>query len=172
MEEFFDTFDLNGNFLGVKPKSFCHSQNPMCYHNPFCIWIIRGGGRILVQKRASTKKKHPNKWDMPSAGHVNAGESILQGCVRETKEELGLVTKESDYIFLKEWLAQSSWELAQVYLLKTDADLKDFTLQKEEVAEVQFLPYDQFEKLFYSDEFVNHSKEYKDWVCKELKKHI
>lgn len=109
---------------------------------------------------------------MPSAGHVDAGESILQGCVRETKEELGLVTKESDYIFLKEWLAQSSWELAQVYLLKTDADLKDFTLQKEEVSEVKFLFYDEFVKLFYSDEFVNHSNDYKDWVCKELRKYI
>ncbi len=109
---------------------------------------------------------------MPSAGHVDAGESILEGCIRETKEELGLDTQESDYIFLKEWLAQSSWEIAQVYLLRTNAKLKDFKLQKEEVAEVKYLKYDDFVKLFYSQDFVNHTKEYKDWVCSELKKYI
>ncbi len=32
--------------------------------------------------------------DMPSAGHVVAGETSIEGAVRETKEELGIDTKE------------------------------------------------------------------------------
>ena len=31
-------------------------------------------------------------WDMPSAGHVEAGESSIKGAVRETAEELGVIT--------------------------------------------------------------------------------
>lgn len=46
MEEMFDVFDENGNYIGIKPKSFCHSENPGVWHKPVWIWIIdrRGGG--------------------------------------------------------------------------------------------------------------------------------
>lgn len=168
-EEMFDVYDIKGNHLGVKPKSFCHSENPGVYHKPVWIWIVNDKGQILVQKRAATKKKSPNKYDMPSAGHVDAGETLSQACVRETEEELGLKCKESDFIFLKEWLIQESWEFAEIYLLKTKARITDMKLQKEEVAEVKYLDYDEFVDLLFSDEFVPHDIEYKNWVREELK---
>ena len=172
MEEMLDIFDINGNFLGSKPRSFCHSENPGVYHKPVWIWIINSQGQILVQKRALTKKKSPGKWDMPSAGHVDAGETCLSGCVRETNEELGLRVDEKDFIFLKEFINKRGWELAQVYLLKTDTRIEDMRIQIEEVECVKWLNYEEFNKLLYSDEFCNHSTEYKDWVCQTLKKYI
>lgn len=169
MEELFDTFDIDGNFLGAKTKSFCHSENPNCFHKPVWIWIKNHKGEILVQKRAMTKKKSPGKWDMPSAGHVDAGETCLQGCVRETKEELGIDAKEEDFIFLKQFVNTKGWELVQVYLLYSDLTEDEMTLQKEEVECVKWLSYDDFIKLLYSDEFCNHDKSYKDWVAEILK---
>jgi len=169
MEEMLDTFDNKGNFLGVKPRSFCHSENPGVYHKPVWIWIINSKGEILVQKRAKTKKKSPGKWDMPSAGHIDAGESCLQGCVRETYEELGIQTKENEFIFLKEFVNQRGWELVQVYLLKKDIDIEDIKLQAEEVECVKWFNYDEFVKLLYSEEFCNHEEEYKKWVSEVLK---
>ncbi len=169
MEELLDTFDINGNFLGIKTKSFCHSKTPGVYHKPVWIWIINNKGEILVQKRALTKKISPGKWDTPSAGHVVSGEAPIQGCVRETEEELGIKCSPKDFIFLKEIVNQRGWELAQVYLLKTNIKIKDMTLQKEEVEQVKWLNYANFVKLFYSDEFCEHEKSYKDWVCDILK---
>ena len=169
MEEIFDVFDINGNFLGTKPKSFCHSSNPGVYHKPVWIWIVNKD-KILVQKRALVKKNHPGKWDMPSAGHVDAGETILQGCVRETFEELGLKTNESDYIFLGEYLAQDAWEFGQVFLLRTNAEIKDLTLQVEEVEQVKYLDFDGFKKLFNSNEFCPYKDDYKNWICEILEK--
>lgn len=171
MEEMLDTFDINGKFLGVRTRSECHAENPGFYHKPVWIWIINDKGEILVQKRAHTKKKSPDKWDMPSAGHIDAGESVLQGCVRETKEELGIDVKESNFILLKEWVNQRGWELAQIYLLKTTTPITKMTLQKEEVAEIKFLKYDEFIKLFYSEEFCNHDPDYKDYISKVLKEY-
>lgn len=133
MEEMLDTFDINGNFLGVKSRSFCHNGNPGVYHKPVWIWIINDKGQILVQKRAATKKNSPNKYDMPSAGHVDAGETLLKACVRETEEELGLRCKETDFIFLKEWLNQKGWEFAEIFLLKTKAKVADMKLQKKKL---------------------------------------
>ena len=172
MEELLDTFDINGKFLGAKPRSFCHSENPGVYHKPVWIWIVNSKGQILVQKRAQTKKKSPGKWDMPSAGHIDAGETCLSGCVRETYEELGIKTKEDDFIFLKEFVNPSGWELVQVYLLKKDIDIKDIKLQVEEVECVKWLSYNEFIDLLYSDDFCKHAQEYKDWVAIILKEHI
>ena len=171
MEEMLDTFDVNGNFLGAKPRSFCHLENPGVYHKPVWIWIINSNGEILVQKRALAKKKSPGKWDMPSAGHIDAGEACLQGCVRETTEELGINVKEEDFIFLKEFINQKGWELVQVYLLQKDIDIKDITLQAEEVECVKWLSYEEFVKLLFSESFCNHSQEYKNWVAEILKKY-
>ncbi len=172
MEEMLDIFDINGKFLGSRPRSFCHSENPGVYHKPVWIWIINSQGQILVQKRALTKKKSPGKWDMPSAGHVDAGETCLSGCVRETSEELGLSVNEKDFIFLKEFINKRGWELVQVYLLKNNTKIEDMRLQLDEVECVKWLSYDEFTKLLYSDEFCNHSSEYKDWVCQVLKEYI
>lgn len=135
MQEMLDVFDINGNQLGVKSRSFCHSENPGVYHKPVWIWIINSKKEILIQKRALTKKNHPGLWDMPVAGHVDAGESCLSACVRETKEEIGIDTDKNDFKFLKEWVCKPSWELAQIYLLKLDVKAEDMTLQKEEVDE-------------------------------------
>ena len=164
-----DTFDINGKFLGAKTRSFCHSENPGVYHKSVWIWIVNDNGEILVQKRAMTKKKSPGNWDMPSAGHIDAGESPIQGCVRETEEELGIKCKEKDFIFLKQFVNQRGWELVQVYLLKTNTKAEDMKLQTEEVECVKWLKYDEFVKLLYSDEFCNHEKSYKDWVCEILR---
>ncbi len=169
MEELLDVFDINGKFLGVKSRKFCHSENPGVFHKPVWIWIKNSKGEILVQKRSMLKKQNAGKWDMPAAGHVDAGESCIEGCMRETKEELGIDAKKEDFVFLKEWVCLSEWELAQVYLLKTNMKEEDFVLQKEEVEEVRWLKYDDFVKLLYSDDFCAHDKAYKDWVVDVLK---
>lgn len=172
MEEYLDTFDINGNFLGAKSRSFCHSEEADCFHKAVWIWIVNGGGSLLIQKRSPFKKKSPNKWDMPSAGHVSAGEGVLETCVRETEEELGIVAKPEDFVFLKQWINMKGKELAQVYLLKTNYTTDEMTLQREEVSEVKYVDYDEFVKILYSDDFCAHAKEYKDWVCEVLKENI
>ena len=62
--------------------------------------------------------------------------------------------------------------MAQIYLLKTNDKRDEMTLQKEEVSEVKYLSYDEFVKMFYSEDFCDHAKEYKDWVCETLKELI
>lgn len=168
MEEIFDIYTRDGKYLGTELKSVCHSSNPGFYHKPVWIWIVNSNNEILLQKRASCKKNNPDKWDMPSAGHVHASESIVSGAVRETYEELGIKTKESDYEFMCEYICDSTFEIGQVYLLKKDLDIDKLKLQEEEVALVKWFAFDEFKKILYSDEFVNHDKEYKDIVVKML----
>ena len=63
MEEMLDTFDINGKFLGAKPRSFCHSENPGVYHKPVWIWIVSetGGGDSCSKTSFNKKEK---SWQM------------------------------------------------------------------------------------------------------------
>lgn len=168
MEEIFDIYTREGKYLGAKPKSICHSENPGFYHKPVWIWIINSKNQVLVQKRSSYKKTSPNLYDMPSAGHVRAGETIIEGAIRETYEELGIKTEKQDYKFLFEYINDKSFEIAQIYLLKLDLNISDFKLEKKEVSEVKWLNIYNFKKLLYSNKFVSHDKEYKDLVIDAL----
>jgi len=167
MEEFFDMYDENGSHIGVWPKSRAHTPDAGAFHKAVHIWFVNnagGGGRILVQKRSAAKKQSPNKWDIPSAGHVNAGEDCLTACVRETQEELGIKLPKSKFKFQCERVDKKPWEFSQHYLVKCDIKTEDMTLDPREVAEIKWFSLPDFEKLLYSDDFVAHSKDYKDTV--------
>ena len=97
---------------------------------------------------------------MWTSGHVLAGETIIDWAMREVYEELGIKTKETDYKFICEYIVDESREITQIYLLKLDVDISEFKLQKDEVAEVKWLSYDEFKKLFDSEDFVEHSDDY------------
>ena len=126
----------------------------------------------MVQKRSTTKKKYPNKWDIPSAGHIDAGEDLLTGCVRETFEELGINLPKSALEFQLEMVNEKGWELSQQYLVFNNTKTEDMKLDPEEVAEVKWLTPTEFEKLLYSDDFVPHRKEYKETVLEFIKNAI
>ena len=172
MEEIFDIYTRDGKYLGIKEKSICHSKNPGFYHKPVWIWIINSNNEILIQKRASSKKNNPNKWDMPSAGHVVAGEEIIGGAIRETFEELGIITKENEYQFLFEYIFDETYELAQVFLLKKNIKISTIKLSKEEVSDVKWVSFEEFKEIFYSDEFVTFPNDYRQKVIEILKTNI
>ena len=169
MEEIFDIYTRDGKYLWTASKADCHSENPGFYHKPVWIRIINSKNEILVQKRAACKKNHPNKRCMWASWHVHAGETIVEWAMREVYEELGIKTKESDYKFICEYIVDETREIAQIYLLKLDLDINEFKLQKDEVAEVKWLNYDEFKNLFNSEDFVEHSNEYREFTLNILK---
>lgn len=169
MEEVFDTFDRNGNYLGIKTKTFCHSKNPGVYHKPVWVWIVNDKGEILIQKRAKTKKWLPNKWDSSATGHVSAGETMIQGAKREVFEELGINAKESEFEFLGEYIADSMWEIGQIYKLNKNLSIAQMKMQTDEVSELKWIAFEDFEKLLYSDDFVPYDIEYKNMILSKLK---
>ncbi|MBP3431906.1 MAG: NUDIX domain-containing protein [Clostridia bacterium] len=169
MKEMLETFDREGNFVGVKSRTVCHSSNPGVFHKTVLIWMKNDEGMILVQKRSKNKKQAPGLWDTSSAGHVPAGETCLQTCVRETREELGIDVQESDFLLLGKSVENDSWEIAHTYLLKNNTKLEDLKIQKEEVDEVKWLNYEEFVELLHSEKFHDHGNNYSTWVAELLK---
>ena len=110
-------------------------------------------------------------WDIPSAGHLEAGEEPIDGAIRETKEELGIDTNAKDYEYVGEYISDTTWELGQVYILKTNKKVEDMQFQEEEVETAKWLPFDEFLDLLYSDLFIPYDKEFKDMSVEILKKY-
>lgn len=107
-----------------------------------------------------------------SIGSCLAGETIIDWAIREVYEELGIKTKETDYKFICEYIVDESREIAQIYLLKLDVNISEFKLQKDEVAEIKWLSYDEFKKLFDSKDFVEHSDEYREFTLGILRENF
>ena len=172
MMEMLDIYTRDGKWLGVKDYDSCHTGNPGVYHKPAWIWIINSKNQILIQKRAACKMNNPNKWDMPSAGHVDAGERIIDGAIRETFEEIGIKTEEKDYKFICEYIWDEVYEIAQVFLLHIDVKKEDFILQESEVSDIKWVSFDEFKKIFYSNEFVRFKDDYKKIVIDMFEKNL
>ncbi len=84
--EYIDIFDENNKPIGTtKEKTQAHEDGD--FHRTAHIWIINKNKELLLQKRSATKKSHPNCWDISGAGHIRAGETVVEGAIRELKEE-------------------------------------------------------------------------------------
>ncbi|MFQ9264942.1 MAG: NUDIX hydrolase [Clostridia bacterium] len=99
--EYIDIFDENNNPTGqIKEKEKAHEEGD--FHRTAHVWIVNDKNELLLQKRSANKKSHPNCWDISGAGHIKAGESVIDGAIRELKEELEkwLKIKQKDYYYM------------------------------------------------------------------------
>ncbi|MBQ8451333.1 MAG: NUDIX domain-containing protein [Clostridia bacterium] len=133
--------------------------------------MINSKNKILVQRRALNKKVNPGLYGV-TGGHVDAGETPIATCVRETEEELGIKVDENEFKFLGEFIHQKGWELVQTYVLKKDIDLSKVKLQVEEVSEIKWVSLGGFKKLINSKEFCFMEKEYRDWLIEKINKEM
>lgn len=143
MEEFFDVLNERGEFLNyTESRDVCHMQG--LWHRAVYGFIFDKKGNCLLQKRSKTKKLWPDLWDVPTGGHVLAGEIGTDALIRETKEELGIDISISEITYL--FGSQSSNVSGNItnnhfnecYLITKDIDINNLTLQVEEVQEVRW----------------------------------
>ena len=102
-------------------------------------------------KSAVTRKiLSPGCYDISSAGHIPAGQGFVDSALRELKEELGVTAQPQDLILCGQRSFQFSAvfhgkpfkdnQVSNVYLLWLDRDAEEFTLQKEEISAVRWMP--------------------------------
>lgn len=163
--EYIDIVDQNNNPTGeVKEKLQAHEDGN--FHRTAHIWIINDKKELLLQKRSATKKSHPNCWDISGAGHIRAGESVINGAIRELKEELGVETKESELQYIatiKSTKNPKNMEFGYVYLLKCNNQVEEYIFEDNEVSEVKYVYFEELEKMVEErvDGLLIHEEEYK-----------
>jgi isopentenyldiphosphate isomerase len=167
--EYLDVLDKDGNLTGGK-KSKLDVHKDGDWHKTVHVWIITPKGELLIQKRSPEMDSYPDLWDISTAGHISSGEDSITSALRETEEELGLKLKTENFHYLFTTIQQAvlqsgtyiNNEYNDVYLVELDPAFLKFNLQKEEVSETRWMPYQELEKQLNdnSENFVPHPEEY------------
>ena len=121
------------------------------------VYIQNSKGEFLIQKRSLEK----NGKYASTGGHCKSGETGLQGMITEITEEIGLDVSPNEL----ELIFSSREDTAQVFFdlfyLKKDFEIKDLTLQKEEVDFVEWMSISKIDELIKNDLFFsNHAEEF------------
>ncbi len=139
MDELLDILTPEGEPTGKTAlKSEAHKNG--WFHATVHVWLFTSDKKILLQKRALTKKVFPGLWDISVAGHVAAGEEILTSAKREVFEEIGLQIDDEDLIKIGTRIHQISHpngiqdnEHHHVFITELKIPIEDLKIQKEEV---------------------------------------
>lgn len=143
MDELIDILDEQGNYTGKSClKSEAHKHG--YFHPTVHVWLFTSDEKILLQKRAMTKKVFPGLWDISVAGHVAAGEEIITSAIREVQEEIGFTLKLKDLIKIgtrKHMVSHANGiqdnEFHHVFIAELTANIEVLTIQEEEVEALQ-----------------------------------
>lgn len=143
--EFLDILDEDGNLIG-KTATRQEAHRLGLWHRVAHIWIINSRDEVLIQKRSANKETYPNLWAMSCEGHISAGQTSMEGALREIKEELGLIPKPENTKLLFSYKRPGKYgenlidnSLIDVYLVNLDLDLTKLTIQEEELSEIKWI---------------------------------
>ena len=119
------------------------------FHLVVHVWIVNGKGEYLITKR-SPNKPFPGMWEC-TGGSALAGEDSLGAALRETKEETG-ITLEPRYGRIVMSLKRKD-NFADVWLFRTEFDLRDVVLQEGETCDVMKADENTVREMLGSGEF-------------------
>ena len=182
MDEILDIVTENGVPTGkTELKSIVHKKG--YFHHTAHIWLYTKQGEVLLQQRAASKAIHPLLWDVSVAGHIDAGETIKSGAVREIKEEIGLNINESDLQKIGVFKCFKSYpngiidnEFHNTFLAELKAPLSALKYQNNEVEALKLVALNTFKILLNASEtnshFVSTNKAYYLKIIKAIKKKL
>lgn len=183
MDEYIDIVDEHGQLTGKsESKTIIHQKG--FYHNTVHIWFYTAEGAILLAQRSAKKTIYPLLWDVSVAGHIDAGETIAQAAIRETKEEIGLTIDTIDLHKIGVFECFQNYhngiidnEFHHTFMCQLEGSLSNTKRQEEEVEALKLVSIHGFETLIRTigknkNHFVPSNKEYYETVLKHLKKLI
>lgn len=114
--------DPTDSVIGEKRRDEIHLQG--LRHRAVHVLVFNPKGALFLQKRGKHKVENPGMWDSSVAGHVDAGESYDECCVREVEEEVGLILDQvPPRLFKLDASVDTGMEFAWVYRVETDKTL-------------------------------------------------
>lgn len=145
--ELWDIYDENGNLTGRTLERGA-PQAPGEYHLAVSVVAVNSKKEVLCTLRSVDKPNMPGVWESPGGG-VLAGETSLEGAVRELFEETGIRAAREELVFLSRRRAEglnNEGFFMDVYGLRRDIPVDELILQPHEVDGAKWLDIDEWER--------------------------
>lgn len=153
MSELWDIYDINKKKTSRTTERDIYQLKEGEYHIVVTGIIMNSKKEILISRRAA-HKKYPLMWEL-SGGSILAGETSLEGIIRELKEELGIEFTSKEAIYLKEIRRDEiPPDFKDLWLFSKDINIKDLTFPDGEVIEAKWVTIDKFTEMFNKKEIV------------------
>lgn len=107
------------------------------YHLCVSVWIVNHKGEFLLSQR-HPDKEYPLCWEC-TGGSVLAGESSLEGALREVKEELGITLAPEKGKILFQTRRDQRQDFYDVWIFPYDVDIDKLRLQSTEVVAARWV---------------------------------
>ncbi len=163
MGELRDLYDINSN---KTDKTYHKGESiPEGYYPMVVMVVIRNSkGEFLMQKRSEAKG---GDWGV-TGGHPKSGETPREGIITEVKEELGLdFTNEN---FIEYDSGCDGRDCYKMYYVTKDIDIKDITIQEEELSEVRWFTMDELKNMVETKELNENQIQCFIKVCNYIEK--
>ncbi len=153
MGEFWDIYDENRVKTGRTAERDKYEFKEGEYHIVVTGIILNSKYEILISKRAPWKR-HGSLWEC-NGGSILAGETSLEGILRELKEELGITFSEKDAIFLKEVKRNKKVpDFKDLWLFQKDISTDEISFPDGEATEAKWVTIEQFMNMYKNNEIV------------------
>jgi len=153
MQEYWDIYDANKKKTGKTVQRNGRKLNEGEYHIVVTALIINSKKEILISKRAEHKKRGL-MWEC-AGGSILAGETSLEGIIREVKEELGIEFSKKEAIFLKEIRRDKKTpDFKDIWLFKKDVKDEEITFPDGEAVDARWVTIDEFMEMINRREIV------------------
>ena len=152
-----DLYDINRKLTGrtIFKDDFIPENS---YIIVVLVFIQNSEGKFLIQKRSKIK----NGKYATTGGHPKSGEDSIQGIISEVKEEIGLELNPNELQLYYTGRSDTERVFWDDYYIKMDVDeIRNLSLQKEEVDSVCWLSIDEIYSLMKDNKFFrNHYEEF------------
>lgn len=142
MKEYWDLLDEN-----KQPVNQIHQRGKIIpkgyYHTVVQIWTMNYKHELLLTQR-DWDKPWGGYWEI-TAGSVLAGETNLQGAIRELEEETGIKAEETQLQYLGYLMENDAFY--ESYLLVKDLDIRNIRLQEHETCNARFVSKETLEDM-------------------------
>ncbi len=137
--------DMHGEPIGTAPKLASHHRDTPL-HLAFSSYVFDPDGRLLVTRRARTKKTWPGIWTNSCCGHPGPGEPVADAVRRRLHEELGLTCGEivpllPEFRYCAELDGVVENEICPVFGLRVDGEPEP---DPDEVEDYRWMDWDDF----------------------------
>lgn len=137
--------DDDGNRIGTAPKATVHhADTPL--HRAFSCYAFSPDGRLLVTRRADSKRAFPGVWTNTVCGHPGPDEDDVSAVARRARQELGVTVRDvqpalPSFRYRAESGGVVENEVCPVYLARVDGPPRP---DPAEVQQVRWATWDEF----------------------------